>query len=213
MISCFGLPGPDLDIIQQPARTDKGKASSSHMGKRNRKFDVESQYQQFLLTPHAVNCLTAKYLEVLTGVLDAAPEIPPLVQQGGEEAGWASVNLYEWLKEHVFTASTTAFLGSRVLEMNPSFARDFWAFDENMLKILYGLPRFLARRGHQARDDLMDGASRWLEDANSHGDIDIVEDWDPYFGSRFIREREKLNQRSGLCRRSRAAINIGLLFG
>lgn len=122
-------------------------------------------------------------------------------------------NLYEWFKGRMFTASTTAFLGSRVLELNRDFAKDFWVFDENMLKLVYGLPRFVARGGHEAREHLIDGAARWLEDAKSHGNVTSTESWDPYFGSRFVREREKMDQKIGLATRSRAGIEIALLFG
>jgi hypothetical protein len=212
LVSVFGLSHRDVDGIQQPARDDEGKVGD--MGKRNRMFDIEKLYQDFLLTPHAVNSLTRKFMEVFGKVLEQDPEIPHFGQkEDDDEAEWATVNFYEWLKGHMFTASTTALLGSRVLEMNPNLAKDFWVFDENMLKLVYGLPRLLARRGHEARDHLVDSATRWLEDANGNGDINSTEDWDPYFGSRFVREREKMDSRTGLGSRSRAAIKVGLLFG
>ncbi len=211
MVSVLGLSEHDVDLVQQPARDDEGKVSD--MGKRNRMFDIEKIYQEFLLPPHAVDSLTAKFMEVFGEALERTDEIPPLAGNQDEEAEWATVNFYEWLKGNMFTASTTAFLGSRVLELNPDFARDFGVFDENMLKLVYGLPRILARNGHEARDRLVDGATRWLEDANTHGDVDSTEDWDPHFGSRFVREWEKMNRKAGLGAKSRAGIKVGLLFG
>lgn len=213
--SVFGLSHKDIDIVQQPARDDGGQVGN--MGKRNRRFDIKKLYQEFLLMPHAVNALTGKFLEGFEEVLGAAPEIPALreeEEEEEEEAGeWATVNFYEWLKGHMFTASTTALLGSKVLELNPDLAKDFWVFDENMLKLVYGLPRLLARKGHEARDRLVEGAVGWLEDAKRSGDIDSAEDWDPWFGSRFSREREKMDQKMGLGIRARAGIKIALLFG
>jgi hypothetical protein len=214
MTSVLGLPHSDMDRILQPARDDDGKVSD--MGKRNRMFDIEKLYQDFLLTPHAVNCLTRKFLEVFAKTLEDEPsaaEQPDSDSGSDLEAEWATVNFYDWLRGHMFTASTTALMGTRVLEMNPNLAGDFWVFDENFLKLVYGIPRFLAWKGHEARDHLMDGATRWLEEAGSHGDIDSTEDWDPYYGSRFVREREKMDRRSGICTRSRAGVKVGLLFG
>ncbi len=176
-------------------------------------YDVEKIYENFLLPPHAVGSLTRRFLDLFGETLDKAPEIPPLPEASSRDAEWATVNFYEWLKGHMFTASTTAFLGSRVLEMNPDFAKDFWVFEENFLNLIYGLPRFLARSGNEARDRLVDGATQWLEDAQRHGDVENTEDWDPYFGSRFVREREKMDQTMGLATRSRAGVKVGLLFG
>jgi hypothetical protein len=211
LVSVFSLSEHDIKIFQQPARDDEGKVTD--MGKRNRMFDIEKVYQDCLLLPQAANALTGKFMEVFGQVLENACEIPPNPEDNNEEAEWTTVNFYEWLKGHMFTASTMAFMGSRVLELNPRFAQDFWVFDENMLKLVYGIPRFLARSGHEARDHLVEGAIQWLEDAKSEGDIGNTEDWDPYFGSRFMREREKLDRKMGLSCRSRAGIKIGLLFG
>ncbi len=211
MKSVLHLSDHDIDVAQQPARDDKGKVTD--MGKRNRVHDIEKIYENFLLPPHAVNSLTRKFLDLFSETLDKAPEIPPLLESSSREAEWGTVNFYDWLKNHMFMASTTAFLGSRVLEMNPDFAKDFWVFEENFLNLVYGLPRFLARSGNEARDRLVDSATQWLEDAQSHGDVENTEDWDPYFGSRFVREREKMDQKMGLGTKSRASIKVGLVFG
>ena len=213
MTAVFGVPAQDMDRILQPARDDDGKVSD--MGKRNRMFDIEKLYQEFLLPPRAVDCLTKKFLEVFGRALEDDPEVPSLADPAAShaDAEWATISFYGWLKGHMFTASTTALMGTRVLEMNPNLARDFWVFDENMLKLAYGIPRFMARKGHEARDDLVAGATRWLAEAESQGEIDTVEDWDPMLGSRFLREKEKMDRKAGLCTSSRAAIKIGLLFG
>lgn len=210
MKSVFGTPDRDVDIVQQPARNDVGQIAD--MGKRNRMFDIEKIYQNFLLPAHAVNSLTCKFTEVLAMVLDHESRIPPIEARPDEKAEWVTVNFYDWFKAHMFKASTTAFMGSRVLEMNPNLAEDFWVFDENMLKLFYGLPRFLARKGHEARDRLTEGMIQWLEDAKEKGDVHSTEDWDPYFGSRFLRAREQMDQKMGLGVRTRAGIKVGLLF-
>jgi hypothetical protein len=210
MTSVFGLSDHDLDVIQARARDDEGKASNT--ATRKRMYDVEKVYHNFLLAPDAVNGLVGKFMEVFGEALEKAPEIPPLPEKEDEEAEWATVNLYEWLRGHMFKASTTSFLGSRILEMNANLGKDYFTFDENMLKLVYGLPRFLASEGHQARDNLVDGAVKWLEDAERHGDIDNTKDWDPYFGSRFMMEKGKLEKKAGLPLRSRAGFRIAMLF-
>ena len=48
MNSVFGLSQQDMDRLLQSAREDGGKASD--MGKRNRMFDVEKLYHEFLTT-------------------------------------------------------------------------------------------------------------------------------------------------------------------
>jgi hypothetical protein len=98
MTSVFGVPHHDMDRALQPARDDDGKVPD--MGKRNRVFDIEKLYQEFLLTPHAVNCLTRKFLEVFAKGLEDASEKSPFADMANtdSEAEWATVNFYEWLK-------------------------------------------------------------------------------------------------------------------
>jgi Cytochrome P450 len=162
----------------------------------------------YLLTQSAVNELTTKFTEVLRNELT---EEPP---------EWKEVKLYGWLKRHMFSASTVAFLGSHIFETYPNLAEDFFVFDAEVLRMFFGLPKFLAPEGFNARDRLLDGLARWvaqgLEEygrSGREGPDPKPTGWDPVFGSRVVQAREWLWGKIGLSMRGRAGLHLGLLFG
>ena len=199
----FGMTVDDLDRFQENDHTNTDEVES-----KEKKFTHDPIYQQYLLNQRAVNTLTAKFVETLTETM-CVESSPP----GGE---WEMVNLYEWLKDKMFTASTTALLGSRVLELYPHMARDFWKFDSQFLHLICGIPKIFSPKVHAALEGLLDGGEKWLSEAWASHDwrVDPIEgeDWEPYFGSRFTRAWQQQYGALKISMRGRASLAIGFLF-
>ncbi|KAK0620784.1 cytochrome P450 [Immersiella caudata] len=105
----------------------------------------------------------------------------------GEEA---EVKVYEFLLRDMATAAITTINGRRILDVNPGLLGMLWEFDEIASSLVWGLPKFLNRKGWKARDRLLAATRGYLEGAM--GELDGVrerdEDWDEVFGSRYARE-------------------------
>lgn len=164
---------------------------------------------EYLLRQDAVNELTVGF----TGFM--RDELQALKGEMGSEG--QEVSLYALLREHMFRASTTAFMGSRILEVYPTLAEDFFVFDANMLTMFFGIPRFLASKAYAARDKAVSGITRWNElmcaEMKGAPDLHSAERWEPRFGSRVVRARQAFYEEVGLNHRSRACMDLGFLFG
>ena len=172
----------------------------------------EKVNHNYLLEKNSVNELTAGFIRVLKAQL--AEEMK---SEGGEGAE-KEVDLYAWLLDRMFRASTTAFMGSRLLEMYPNLREDFFAFDRHMLTMFFGIPRFLAPTAYSVRERALSGLIAWQrqmqEECNGtvtdpDGDID----WEPVYGSRANRARQRYYSSRGLNMRTRAGMDLGFLFG
>lgn len=127
-------------------------------------------------------------------------------------------DLWLFIRTLVFRASTEAICGSFLLSLNPTLAEDFWAFNHNVPKLLKGIPRWLAPGAYRSRDKMLIAIKKWHNFANSHSDgyktgPDDPE-WDPYFGSKYIKARQKfLNEIEVMDDDCRASEDLGFLFG
>lgn len=119
------------------------------------------------------------------------------------------------VRDAMFRASTTAFMGSKVLEMCPNWASDFWQFDADMLKLFYGLPRFLSKDVHAALQRLLDAGEKWHNAARESFDAEAAKnlDWEPWYGCRFLRERQVMYETAGMSARGSVSPDVGFLFG
>lgn len=162
----------------------------------------DSLYHEYLLAPLQVNVLTSKFVETFRQELGKLPVS-------------SSQDLVRAVRDAMFTASTTAFMGSKVLELCPNWASDFWTFDSDMLKLFYGLPRFLSKDVHAALERLLDAGEEWHSAARENFDADAVKDldWEPWYGCRFLRERQVMYEKAGLSARGSVSPDVGFLFG
>lgn len=159
-------------------------------------------HSEHLLSSSAVNALTSKFMECFTNELDGDESL----SQGVE------VNLYDWLWQRIFRASTTALCGSNLLEMYPAFDKDYRIWEDNMLGLLFGKPRLFARDAYAARDSTVRKLQSWLEGGYRHvpeGDPD----WDPYFGARVMRKRHDFYKQQDLSLKGQAGFDLIFLSG
>ncbi|KAK8098128.1 uncharacterized protein PG998_013614 [Apiospora kogelbergensis] len=113
---------------------------------------------------------------------------------------------------------TTSFFGERLFIEYPEIVRDFWEFEPLFLDLLFGVPRFVNSEPYIAQQKVVDGITKWIEavdrdmgDKTPNPDLPD-QDWEPLWGSRFVRAREALWQRLGMSVGGRASMELGLLF-
>ncbi|KAK5709434.1 hypothetical protein LTR17_019785 [Elasticomyces elasticus] len=161
-------------------------------------------HSEHLLSSSAVNSLTSKFMETFRGALDSDARL----EEGDE------VNLYEWLWQEVFGASTTALCGSRLLEMHPEFDRDYRVWEENMLAMLFGKPRLFASEAYNARDAAVQKLEAWLEDGYKQpSESGKDPDWSPTFGARVMYKRHEFYKQQGLSIHAQAGFDLIFLAG
>lgn len=163
-------------------------------------------HAEYLLKTEHVNELTQEFMNAMKR------QIAEEFQDGPGE-----VNLYEWLRTLMFTASTTAGWGERVMQVIPDLEQLFYQYDSDMLSMFYGLPRFLISRKVANRDRIINELARWYEMAEKETGGVIADPttvaWEPIYGSRVARARHLLFRRRGLSRRGMAGLELGFLFG
>lgn len=164
-------------------------------------------WQNYLLKTEAVVELLGEFLGALRHEL--AEEL--------KDGGVKEVGLYEWLRRHMFTASTATFFGKRILEVYPRLGEDFFVFDREMLSMFFGIPRLFIPKAYESRKKVLDGMEEWhvktMEECkNSPADPETVK-WEPAYGSRANRARQHLYAQLDLTMRERAAVDLGFLFG
>lgn len=126
-------------------------------------------------------------------------------------------DLWYFVRALVFPASTETLFGSFILSLNPKLFEDFWAFDRSVPTLIKGLPRWLSARAHRHRDTMLRAIKRWHHFANEHSDFSRIgpedPDWDPYFGSKYVKARQKfLHEVEIMNCDGRASEDLGLLF-
>ncbi|KAK5134475.1 hypothetical protein LTR08_006392 [Meristemomyces frigidus] len=163
---------------------------------------------QYLTKRERVNELTAHFTRVLQEVLDRdAEEIVKL----------EDIGLYEWLRDRMFTASTTALLGEKLLQMYPEYCEDFYKFDYWFLSFFFQLPKFLMADAYKCRDRLITNLEAWGKEMHRLSGGTPVDPegpaWEPFFGSRLSRARQLDYKNRNLNSRSSAAFDLGITFG
>ncbi|KAI7090220.1 hypothetical protein KC356_g1639 [Hortaea werneckii] len=166
------------------------------------KLSTAKIHTEHLLSASAVNSLTIKFMECFVQEL----------QKDSKLKDGAEVNLYEWLWQRIFHASTTSLYGSKLLEMFPDFDKDYKVWEDNMLGLLFGVPRLMIGHAYKARDSNIEKLTAFLEEGYknvSDGD----EDWDPWFGARVVRKRHEYYHQQGLSTKGQAGCDLVFLAG
>jgi hypothetical protein len=178
---------------------------------RDPRFATSDQQFEYLLRNDKVKELTAGFMQQLK---------QELRQDGLFSDGTnleAKVNIVHWLRDHMFVASTHALYGSRLFEIYPELVKDMWDVDEAMVPLLAGLPTFMMPQHYAARARAIAGMLRWHEAAWRECKGQPLEpndkDWEPIYGSRFNRARQRFYMHRGITTHTKAAADLGILFG
>lgn len=96
----------------------------------------------------------------------------------------------------VFKASSQALCGPYLFELNPSIVEDFWEFDRNMPNLFKNIPRWMIPNAYRVRDKVLAEIKKWHLYSRERCDVKDEEirevEWEPYFGSKYTRERQRL---------------------
>ena len=169
---------------------------------------LEEFNHSYLLRTESVNELTAEFMGTLRDQLATA---------GGTE--WQAIDLYAWFWPMMFQSSTVALMGSSLLDIYPELPEDFRAFDDALLSLFYGIPRWIKPQPYATRDRILSGMKRWLQAMRERCGADVFVDpagpvgWEPNYGSRANRAKQGYYARRGLNHHTRAAFDVGFLFG
>lgn len=126
-------------------------------------------------------------------------------------------DLWVFIRNLVFVTSTETLCGSFILSLNPTLNEDFWAYDQSVPTLLKGLPRFLAPGAYKRRDKMLNSIKKWHKFANEQCNIFKTEldqpEWDSYFGSKFVKARQRfLSEIEVMDADGLASEDLGLLF-
>ena len=125
-------------------------------------------------------------------------------------------DLCSFVEKNVFEAATRALYGPYVVELSPTITADFREFNRYVRSLFMGVPHWLNPAARRARDQMVQNIKRWQRHAQAHCSIDDIPDdveWEPYYGSRTTRNRQKFLTKRGIMDESaRAAENLAFLF-
>lgn len=139
-----------------------------------------------------------------------------LAENGPPAGKWVEIpDLGEFVHNQVFLAVTHEFFGPHMLSLNPTIAEDFWEFNACVRSLFMGLPSLLIPQAYKLRDKMVMNILRWQRHAMEHCEVETIPevDWEPYYGSRVVRERQiLLNKRGIVDEKARAAENFAFMW-
>ncbi|KAK8053075.1 hypothetical protein PG996_012376 [Apiospora saccharicola] len=108
---------------------------------------------------------------------------------------WTEISdLMDVFKSDLTAATIDALAGPALVQRHPSFARDIWLIDSNITGFILKKPRFMNFQAHEARDRAFQAVLDWRSWASSNFTPEAVDEEgnDPFWGSSFFRERDKM---------------------
>ena len=103
-------------------------------------------------------------------------------------------SLQEFFEEHLGSAVIKALFGSALLDQNPVFLRDLWAFDQDVMSLAKRIPSFWIPDTYKLREKLRQCFKRWHASARAHTESNGTpqEEGDSVWGSQMIQERQQM---------------------
>ncbi|PYH94734.1 cytochrome P450 [Aspergillus ellipticus CBS 707.79] len=121
-----------------------------------------------------------------------------------------------WVEKRVFEAAVRSLFGDYILTVNPTLADDFWHFNLYIGALFMGAPKWWNPAAYRAREKMVSNLKRWQDFCRECCDVNTIgEDleWEPFYGSKFIRERQILLTRRGIMdETARAAENFAFMW-
>ena len=182
----FGTPA---HVIPAYVNDDSGPGLNPHPGSNvkpnNRIFYYQHRTAQRFLGKQAINSMTEQFMTRLGQQL----------AHHNITHEWTDLpDFYQFFRRRAFCASIEAMYGSQLLALNPTFVDDFWEWDTHAGTLVKGIPRWLAPSAYTARDRLLKAMKKWAKFAHEHSDCTKTEttdpEWEPYWGSKFIKARQ-----------------------
>jgi hypothetical protein len=197
--NALGTSQADAERMWAPA------TANGSVPEKDRKSNMDALNHEYLLSQTAVSALIGKFKECFDASLRLADV----------DCEWQTVDLLSWWKKRMFNASTTAVLGTKILEMNPDLAEQYWNYDSGFLPRFYGLPTWIRPEAYVGMEEMIAKTEQWVKHNLDQCDQSPPEEpeWEPMFGAKIVRARHRFYERAGITLRGRAAFDLGLLFG
>jgi hypothetical protein len=200
-LGALGMPPRDIEKLKED---DEGGRIFGRL---------KDIHHSILLRGESVSWLVDKWSDELLVNFDSPrgfPSASPL------DKGWVVRPIYQFLRDQMVMATAMTFAGPRFVEEWPTISQDIWDFDDVIFMLAFGAPRFLCRRGWDARARGLGATRRWLARAREDFDCrdrdnDAVE-WEENFGHRLIRERYVALEDCGVSLDGRASLALGLFI-
>jgi hypothetical protein len=170
----------------------------------------EELWNEYLVKTEAVNELTREFTHRLGTNMDSDDSL------GNGKT--LEIGILEWLKVHMFNASTVALMGERILEIYPGLTKDYWAYDNAFLSLFFGLPRALSPQSYEALETCMNGLIKWREQCLEEckgipEDPHSSNSWEPVWGSRVNRARQYFYDERKINATSKVTSDLLMIFG
>jgi hypothetical protein len=129
---------------------------------------------------------------------------------------WTTVRLYEFMRNEMGKSACITICGERCLEINPKFLDKFWEFDTIAFQVTFGPPKWISPRPTRIRDEWNMECQKIIKDGLDSFDWNgpaADSEWEPTFGSRYMRSLIKLCVDNDLSLQTAGGIFGGGLFG
>ncbi|KAL8777115.1 MAG: hypothetical protein Q9194_002741 [Teloschistes cf. exilis] len=203
MINAFGCPEYLADAFKPHSQTRTAIQPTENIEKL-----IHLAIKTGLSGPH-LDALTERFQQYFAEQIQ-------LDQLIGPDDDWLPVNdLNAFVEKRVFEAAVRSMFGTHMLSLNPELADDFWNFNRVIGTLFMGLPRWLSPAAYRARDKMLRSIKDWQRHARDHCPVEKFQgiDWEPYYGSKFIRERQGLLTKRGIMdETARAAENLAFMW-
>ena len=204
MVNAFGCPKHMVHLFK-PQQTLK---TSLDLVEDDVELLIHRAVKTGLSGAH-LDALTMRYQRFLTEAMATESML-------GQGDSWTELpDLNSFVEKRVFEAAVQSMFGTYMLSLNPTLADDFWAFNRAIGTLFMGLPRWLSPAAHRARDKMLRNIEKWQRHGEEHSERDKLGDidWEPYYGSQFIRERQRLLDKRGILDpTARAAENFAFMW-
>lgn len=167
--------------------------------------------QKYMAAQH-LSHLSERFLTTLSRNLEI------FTSSEADSKGWIEVpDLYSFLQRHVGAASIETMMGSEILRLHPTLLDNYAMFERSVPKFTRCLPRWLLPQEYKNRDRLLEAIKRWHTHSHAHSDCESLApgdpEWDPYFGSKVIKSRQKYTAKmKAMTPDACASEDLGLMF-
>jgi len=207
----FGCPPDDIKRFGADASGGHVRPAPGfeHLDNKDRIWYTQHRDFHSLLTGASLDAMTTKFVEVFSRRVKTTSRV-----RGTE---WIEMpDFYTFLRDELFCATTQALCGDHFFEVNPDFNDLFWDMDRGMLPILRRLPRWMAAKSYGDRDRALAAVAEWHRVSNERFDWDdkeqVAADWEPVFGARLMRARQRMFKDLGTSTRSHASMDLGMMW-
>lgn len=210
MENMFGTPSTAIHIYKQD---NSGIGSNPKPGStvkpENRVYYQQHHVAHTFLSGKSLQKITQRFLRFLSLQISENSTV---------DYEWVEMpDFYSFARNQLFEAAIKTLFGSHILRLNPTLSEDFWEYFAATPILTKGLPRWMARRAYQKRDKMIRSIAKWHRFASQHSDFTSVEpsedEWDPYWGSDYLKVRQKLGRkRDSMNDDAVAAEDLGLMF-